>query len=124
MSAARGNPKITLRVPPDLMERAQNAFPAVTGRSGGVALALRQLLHLVLDEPIPEQYGEVRRREEIDSLEDIVRGFGSSPSADEVAWARARAFLLLKQGSDRLDVMRLRLVLGRLAELERGSSPD
>ena len=118
----RGNPKLQVRLDSKLMQRAQEAFPAPVGRSGGVALAVRQLLHLVLDEPIPEQYGEVRRREEIDSLEDIVRGFGGSPSSDEVAWARARAFLLLKQGSDRLDVMRLRLVLGRLAELERASS--
>ena len=117
----RGNPKLQVRLDPELMERAQTAFPAPSGRSGGVALAVRQLLHLVLDEPIPEQYGEVRRAESIDKMEDRVRRMenGEEP-ATRLATSQKLAVMRLANAEDPVDKLRLYAVLGRLRALEMG----
>ena len=117
----RGNPKLQVRLDPELMERAQPAFPAPSGRSGGVALAVRQLLHLVLDEPIPEQYGEVRRAESIDKMEDRVRRMenGEEP-ATRLATSQKLAVMRLANAEDPVDKLRLYAVLGRLRALEMG----
>jgi Arc/MetJ family transcription regulator len=115
----RGNPKLQIRLDPDLMERVQEAFPAVSGRSGGVALAVRQLLHLVLDEPIPHQYGEVRRSELLDRMEETVRRLERGEEALDNIEAQKK---LVQSQSDAhqspVDLLRIRSLLGRLYHLE------
>ncbi len=120
MTPARGNPLLNLRIEPDLMEEAQEAFPAVKGRSGGVSLALRRLLYLALDKPMPRQFGEIGRSKDIDTLEDLVRKLETPPPDMDLAdWATFRAKALLAGTDlDPVDRLRLRAVLGRLSLLE------
>lgn len=116
MSATRGNPKLTLRVDREVVERAHRVFPPVTGRSGGLALALRKLLHLVLDEPIPEQYGEVRRAERIDRMEEAVRLMesGEEPVENLETRMKIARLNLTKEDVDPVDRLRLQALIGRM----------
>lgn len=102
-----------VRVDQETLDKAQEVFPAVRGRSGGVAYALRRLLYVVLDEPIPKQYGEVRRSKEIDDLEALVRRMetGEEPT-DRGLLTHIGA--LLAEDQEPVDVLRLRAVAGRL----------
>ena len=120
MTPARGNPLLNLRLDPELTERAQEAFPAVVGRSGGLSLAIRRLLHLALDEPMPRQFGEIGRVRAIDELEEVVRQLEAAPSeSGELGLATEAARALLAKELDAVDLLRIRALLGRLAVLER-----
>jgi hypothetical protein len=114
----RGNPKLQIRLDPDLMERVQKAFPPVSGRSGGVALVVRQLLHLVLEEPIPEQYGEVRRNPAVDTLELWVRKLDPDRLDNgEYLTLRSQVLDELDREQTPVDLLRLRATLGRLEQV-------
>lgn len=54
----KGNPQITFRVEPHVMEELQRRAKASPGRAGGVALYVRNLVHEHLGIPLPPQYGE------------------------------------------------------------------
>lgn len=119
--ANRGNSPLRVRVDPEMAERAQDAFPAVKGRSGGVALALRRLLYLAMDTPMPRQYGEKERSHEVDNLEDLIRKLETPPpDADLVEWLsdRSKALLADPDDLDPVDVLRLRSILGRVQLLK------
>lgn len=117
----RGNPTLKVRLEPDLVEEANESFPAVKGRSGGVALALRRLLYLALDKPMPRQFGEIGRTKDIDELEELIRKLETPPpDADLCQWVSHRAKDLLKSAElDQVDRLRLTAVLGRLTLLKQ-----
>lgn len=54
----KGNPQITFRVDPEVMEELKHRAAAGPGRAGGVALYVRNLVHEHLGIPLPPQYGE------------------------------------------------------------------
>lgn len=126
----RGNPKVLVRFPQEAIDKAQEAFPPVKGRSGGVALALRRLLYLALDETMPPQYGEIGRSHEVDKLETMLRQMENEPlDLDESLWLRLEARKALAKADDAVDVLRLQSILGRLWLLEnplneRSGSPE
>lgn len=112
---SKGNPKLQIRLDVGLAERAKEAFPKVDGRSGGLALAVRQLLYVVLDEPIPRQYGEVRRTSVIDDLEDMARSIEcGQTSVDWIEEGLEDVRRVSTTVDDPVDVLRLRAVAGRL----------
>lgn len=115
----RGNPKLQVRLDDDFAERLQEAFPSVKGRSGGVALAVRQLLHLVLDEPVPKQYGEVRRNKHLDEAEAFLRDYETENQSVTGAVEVAIGELLgvLKEKLDPVDSLRAYVLLGKWTEL-------
>lgn len=117
---ARGNPILKVRLDPEQAEEVQEAFPAVKGRSGGVSLAIRRLLYLALDKPMPRQFGEIGRAKDVDALEEAIRELEVPPSNEELCeWARARVKTLLEASDlDPVDRLRLRAVLGRLTLLK------
>ena len=118
MSASRGNPRLVVRVEQETLDKAQEVFPATHGRSGGVALALRRLLHVVLDEPIPKQYGEVRRAQIVDDLEEMVRSIEAGrTSLSWVGEGLAEVRKALSEIEDPVDRLRMQSVAGRLALL-------
>lgn len=110
----RGRPKLAVRIDPDFLEQVQEAFPTVTGRSGGVGLAVRQLLHLALDKPVPVQYGEVRRSEDIDEMETRVRRMERGEEPLEGLGEAMKLARGMMEGASPVDTLRLRAVLGRL----------
>ena len=122
----KGNPKILVRLEPETLDEAQEAFPAVKGRSGGVSLALRRLLYLALDRPMPRQFGELGRSHDIDELEDLVRELeaGPPPDSDKLAELQTEAQqLLTADNHDAVDVTRLRAILGRVLLLREPREP-
>ncbi len=113
----RGNPKFLIRMEPALSEEAQKAFPAVKGRSGGLSLAIRRLLYLALDKPMPKQFGETWRAHGVDELEELVRELeaGVPPDPEALKKLQAEAQELLDdEDHDAVDVTRLRAILGRV----------
>ncbi len=113
----RGNPKILIRLDADAITEAQKTFPAVKGRSGGLSLAVRRLLYLALDKPMPRQFGEIGRNHEIDELEEVVRKLeiGLAPQPDAIQRLQTEAQELLgDEDLDAVDVTRLRAILGRV----------
>lgn len=108
-----GNPRVVVRVEQEAIEAAQDLFPPTKGRSGGVALALRQLLYVALDQPIPKQFGEVRRLVEVDDLEEAARAAEAGDLVD-VATHIQRVRDLLPNVEDPVDRLRLRAIVGRL----------
>lgn len=119
MSASRGNPRLVVRVEQETLDKAQEVFPATHGRSGGVALALRRLLHVVLDEPIPKQYGEIRRAQIVDDLEEMVRSIETGRTS--LSWVEeglTEVRKALSEIEDPVDRLRLQSVAGRLALAE------
>lgn len=99
------------------MELAQEAFPAVKGRAGGLAHALRRLLYLALDKPMPRQFGEIGRAKDIDELEELVRELEAGPPPEPDALQRLQTEaqeLLNDEDHDAVDVTRLRAILGRV----------
>lgn len=114
---ARGNPSLLIRFEPEAIDAAQQAFPSVKGRSGGVSLAIRRLLYLALDISMPRQFGEVGRAKAIDSLEERMRSLESLPfdptSAESIGHEIRKAYRA--SAGDAVDILRLRALLGRLA---------
>ena len=113
----KGNPGFLVRLEPETAEVANEFFPAVKGRSGGVALALRRLLYLALDKPMPRQFGEIGRAKDIDELEELVRELEADPPPEPDALQRLQAEaqeLLNEEDHDAVDVTRLRAILGRV----------
>ncbi len=120
MSAAKGNPQILIRVDRETLDKAHKLFPPVKGRSGGVPYALRRLLHVLLEEPIPKQYGEIGRSELVDDIESGIRGL-QPPLVPEILAETVRDTLeVLKETEDPVDKLRLRAALGHLMELNEG----
>lgn len=121
----RGNPGLKVRLESELYEETHQAFPSVKGRSGGVSLAIRRLLYLALNRPMPKQFGEIGRSREVDALEDSIRDLaaGDSASAAELAEYEARARVLLSLAQDHVDTLRLHAILGRLLLL-RDTPPN
>ena len=121
MTPERGTPAIRVRLEPALQDKAQKAFPPVKGRSGGLSLALRRLLYLALDEPMPAQYGEIGRSHEVDEVEALVRALESRESVGGAALAQAQneaLELLAADEGDAVDRVRLHAALGRLWLIE------
>ena len=117
MTPPRGTPITKLRLDPELTEEAQQAFPAVKGRSGGLSLAIRRLLYLALDKPMPKQFGETWRAHGIDELEELVRELEAEPTSEAEALLQLQAAaqdLLADDDHDAVDVTRLRAILGRI----------
>lgn len=116
---ARGKPGLLVRLGQETIDEAQEAFPPVKGRSGGVALALRRLLYLALDKPMPKQFGEIGRSKDVDALEDAIRKLEAPPPDEDLRdWVGARVKTLLEAPDlDPVDRLRLRAVLGRLTLL-------
>ena len=113
----KGNPGFLVRLEPETAEEANEIFPAVKGRSGGVALALRRLLYHALDKPMPRQFGEIGRNHAIDDLEELVRELeaGPPPEPDGLQRLQTEAQELLNdEDHDAVDVTRLRAILGRV----------
>ena len=113
----RGNPAIRIRLEPELADESQKAFPAVKGRSGGLSLAIRRLLYLALDKPMPKQYGETWRAHGVDELEELVREIetGPPPELETLKKLQTEAQVLLEdEVHDAVDVARLRAFLGRV----------
>lgn len=113
-----GNPKVLVRIDKDTLATAQAAFPATHGAPGGVALALRRLLHLALGVPLPRQYGEPEDREDpIDDLEERLRLIESDPATvpkRRLERARSETRDLLATTCEPVQRLRLLSVLGRL----------
>ncbi len=117
MTPPRGNPEIRIRLDSETITEAQEAFPPVKGRSGGLSLAIRRLLHLALDKPMPKQFGETWRAHSIDELEELVRELEAGPTSEAEALLRlqiAAQDLLADDDHDSVDVTRLRSILGRI----------
>lgn len=117
----KGNPKVLVRIDRDTLEAAQAAFPATHGAPGGVAFALRRLLHLALDSPMPRQHGEPEdRADPVADLEERARLMETGterPAKSRLDRARDEAAGLLASSKDPVDLLRLRAVLGRLSIL-------
>lgn len=116
MTPRKGNPQILVRVDAKTLAAAQAVYPSVKGRSGGVALALRRLLYVILDQPIPKQYGEVRRSKEIDELEELVRALELGEPTERDLLTEVRE--ILEMTEDPVDKLRLQSVAGRVVFLE------
>lgn len=125
MTPKRGNPQVLVRMDQETLDKAQAVYPSVRGRSGGVASALRRLLHVLLDEPIPKQYGELRRHEQLDQAEEFFREAALS-NFHEPSASQSVQELVEILGSDLEPVDRLRAhaLLGKWAEVySREKSP-
>ena len=105
-----------IRMDQESAEKARQAFPAVKGRSGGLSLAVRRLLYLALDKPMPRQFGEIGRNREVDELEELVRELEDGPSPDPKTLRnlQVEAQELLAADFDAVDQVRLRAILGRV----------
>ena len=111
----RGKPSLNIRMDEQFMERLKDAIPSPHGKAGGVSLAIRELLHVVLDEPIPLQYGEKERDCPICDLESLAlaleaRTRDHSEAEDAINKARA---LIEEHSVDPVARYRLRAVIGR-----------
>ena len=100
----------------EFVERLREAIPSPHGKAGGVSLAIRELLYVVLDEPIPLQYGEKERDCPIDDLERLTIDLEDrSEIGDEAEVAMERALSLISDYSgDPVAKFRLHAVVGRL----------
>jgi len=60
--ARRGNPQITIRLDPEIMELLRERLgPTERGTAGGAALYVRRLIYQDLGIEMPRQYGEEGR---------------------------------------------------------------
>lgn len=120
-----GNPWLKVREDAEFLDRLKAALPAATGRAGGVSLTVRHLLRLLLDEEFPRQYGERGRTYDLDEVEASVREWESGAAPyDEAEAGRELAEVLAQldqaEGAgDPLELLRLRVLVGRLYQLER-----
>lgn len=122
----KGNPWLKVREDEEFLARLKAALPATTGRAGGVSLTVRHLLRLLLDEAFPRQHGERGRIYDLDEMEASVKEWESGAEPfDQFAATRdlAEVLTLLDQAeadpADPLELLRLRLLVGRLHQLER-----
>lgn len=127
----KGNPWLKVREDEEFLARLKAALPATTGRAGGVSLTVRHLLRLLLDESFPRQHGERGRIYDLDEMEASVKEWESGAEPyDQAAAARdlAEVLTLLDQAeadpSDPLELLRLRLLVGRLHQLERKAAEN
>lgn len=119
----KGNPLLQVRDDSAFLDRLKAAFPGTTGKAGGVSLIVRHLLRLVMDEPLPRQYGEKRRFYDIDEMEELAREWEAGPPGPELmAEELENALELLDEAEaegDALEVLRLRALVGRLYQFQR-----
>lgn len=114
----RGNPYLKVRMEPELLDSLRSALPSEKGKSSGISQAVRKVLCVLLDEPIPRQYGEEDRDKVLDDLEVRVRTLESEGDSYPGELVNQVLQLLDSPDNDRVTTLRLQVLLGRMTFLE------